>query len=716
MSRKERELKLAYAFKELGLISTTQLDAVLEQSQKSEKGIGQIMMQEVNATTMKDVFNYLNRDLKDIIKKKKKDSDTEKYKDLSTFSEQELEELFENEPELQKKLEKDLIVKDILNKKQLEDLKKISKDTSTTLGRVLINRKYLTPGQFSQMLRELHQDVTQASRENLLMGLITAQKIMTRKDLNKYQKTAHKENKELIRYLIEKELLKEEDIKTLIEGSFEPTIADQNSVKRELLNLIPVSLMKEKKLIPIKKKGKEITCLMEDIFDLSTIDLAGILTGCRIVPVQGDEENILTILNFFFPEEKEEIIQSSKEEDSVSEEIEEKMEENVMQLIENSSTVQLVATIIENAINARATDIHLEPQAQEMRVRFRIDGLLHDIMTIPKSLELPVLARIKILADMDVTERRKPQDGHYKFDIGEVSYDMRIATLPTYLGEKLVIRILDETKLLIGMPQLGFEETELEMIESLIQSPNGMILVTGPIGSGKTTTLYSSLNRLNIIHSNIVTVEDPVEYQLPGITQVQVDSKTGLSFASGLRAILRQDADVLMVGEIRDQETAEIAVRAALTGHLVLSTLHTNSAVGAIFTMKHLGINEYLVSSSIIGVIAQRLVRRICPHCKTECNYDPGVLKTLGLSTKKKYYMGKGCEHCFRTGYLGRVGIYEILKVNDQIKEMIITGKSEQDLKEAAIENGLQSLKINGIKAIEKGITTPAEIMKIIHL
>ena len=348
-------------------------------------------------------------------------------------------------------------------------------------------------------------------------------------------------------------------------------------------------------------------------------------------------------------------------------------------LVGNASTVNLVNSIITTALRSRATDIHIEPQIPKMRIRYRIDGMLYDVMTLNTDQELPVISRVKVLANMDITERRRPQDGHLAFTYEGKNYDIRVATLPTNLGEKLVMRLLDEATVLKGLSQLGFEADDLQTVKEMCVRPHGMVLVTGPIGSGKTTTLYSAMNEINVMTSNIVTIEDPIEYQLPGINQVNVDPKIDLTFAAGLRAIMRQDVNVMMVGEIRDAETASIAVRAAMTGHLLFSTLHTNDSVGAITTLQHFGIKPFLAASGIIGVIAQRLIRTICPHCKQPYSPDLAERSELGLSSKDKaiIYKGDGCETCFRTGYLGRSGIFEVLRLDDRLRGLIVENSPE---------------------------------------
>ena len=404
---------------------------------------------------------------------------------------------------------------------------------------------------------------------------------------------------------------------------------------------------------------------------------------------------------------------------------------HVIEVDETTTAVQIVNTIFAGAIQARATDIHIEPQVPRMRVRYRIDGMLFDVLTVPQALETSLISRIKVLADMNITERRLPQDGRLSFRLGEQEYNMRVATIPTVHGEKLVLRLLMKSNVLTGLKQLGLEPDDEQRLRSLIAKPQGMILVTGPIGSGKTTTLYAALNEVNILTNNIVTIEDPVEYQLAGINQVEVDTKVGLTFASGLRSILRQDADILMVGEVRDVETATVAVRAALTGQQLFSTLHTIDTPSAITTLGNFGIQPFLIASALSGVVAQRLVRKVCLECRRWYTPSPAVVRQLGLvpeqqegpagpaptqSRQWRFAYGVGCEACYYTGYLGRTGLFEVLQVSETLRQLITERASEQEIKAAAIRAGMHTLQQSGIGKIIQGTTTPPEVMREVYL
>lgn len=386
--------------------------------------------------------------------------------------------------------------------------------------------------------------------------------------------------------------------------------------------------------------------------------------------------------------------------------------EKLREAAENMPVVSLVARLVEGAINARATDIHLDPQRPEMRVRYRIDGILHDVMTIPERTEAAVVSRVKILADMDITETRRPQDGHFDVDSGDGNIDLRVATLPTHLGERVVIRLLSRALVGLGLNELGLDKKSVDTLTKLIKKPYGMILVTGPTGCGKTTTLYAALNQRNVISESIVTLEDPVEYELSGINQIQINPAVGLTFPATLRAALRQDPDTIMLGEIRDVETAQIAIRAAMTGHLVFSTLHTNNAAEAIATLHNMGVPSYLTAASFAAVVAQRLVRVICPHCKTRYKPSAAELKSVGLKeTVKTVHRGAGCDECFHTGYLGRTGIFEILTVTPKVRDLILQNAPAERIGRAA---HIKTIPDQCRDKIRRGITTIEEYLRVV--
>jgi type IV pilus assembly protein PilB len=380
--------------------------------------------------------------------------------------------------------------------------------------------------------------------------------------------------------------------------------------------------------------------------------------------------------------------------------------------------IRIVNTILMYAVKDGASDIHIEPQRKGVRIRYRIDGVLHEQMKVPQYVLNPLISRIKIMADMNIAERRIPQDGRIHIKMQDKDYDLRVSSLPTAFGEKVVMRILDKSSVLIGLDKLGlYPETQAQMLD-ICHQPNGMFMICGPTGSGKTTTLYSVLNVINSIEKNLLTVEDPIEYQLPGLSQVHVNRKAGLSFANALRAFLRQDPDIIMVGEIRDLETAEIAVQAALTGHLVLSTVHTNDAPSTATRLADMGVEPFLISASLVGSLAQRLARRICANCKEEYLPPREILLRFGhdpdLHPDVKFYKGRGCDRCRQTGYKGRMGIYELMRINEEISDMIVRRSPLSELKEAARSNGMQTLQEDGFRRCKDGMTTVEEVMRVV--
>ncbi len=399
------------------------------------------------------------------------------------------------------------------------------------------------------------------------------------------------------------------------------------------------------------------------------------------------------------------------------EEISDEDTETLAKSSEEAPIIRIAFTIIQQAIKGGASDIHIEPDRRGVRVRYRIDGVLHEVMPLPKYIDKPLISRFKIMSDMNIAERRIPQDGRIPIRYENKDYDLRVSCLPTIHGEKIVMRILDKSNVLIGLNKLGFSPEVQAQLEELVAQPNGMFLTTGPTGSGKTTTLYSVLHKLNSIEKNIITIEDPVEYQLSGIAQVQVHKKAGLTFGSAMRSFLRQDPDIIMVGEMRDIETAEIGIEASLTGHLVLSTLHTNDAPSAVVRMVDMGVEPYLISATVIACLAQRLARKVCSKCAKPYQVAASELRKFGFKSsnpeeKVTLHRGEGCEDCRHTGYRGRVGLYELMRINDEIRELVVRRAPLADIREAAKANGMHELREDGLDKVLAGVTTPDEVMK----
>lgn len=638
------------------------------------------------------------------------------YEDALTssgHSEEDLAKLVQEMESKGRSVEDFLVEKGFISQADLTQVKQETEKTGLGFLQTLVNMKLVTPAAIGDIVISLQREIIDRLEGMDIEGVLLKKKLTTQEKIESARQYARDNKLSFEQALVQTKAVTLNQLGEVYKEKYSVPLANLDAKKYnpELLNALPEDLMRAKKCVPFEKEDDTtLLVAMADPRDEILIDKLKMLSNMEIKPCLADLRDIEKILSKHLEKtEPKGIAKDLFTSESLSE---------LESLVESESTVKMVTKIIEGAVNSRATDIHLEPQEETLRIRYRIDGMLYDFMTIPKDRSIPVISRLKILASMDISERRRPQDGHISLKVEGKEIDLRVATLPTVLGEKIVLRVLVEASVLKGLAQLGFEKNDLEQVRHAVHAPNGMILVTGPIGSGKTTTLYSALNEVNIQSKNIVTIEDPVEYQVPGINQVQVDQKINLTFAEGLRAVLRQDANVLMVGEIRDAETAGVGVRAALTGHLLLSTLHTNSAVGAISTLIHLGIQRFLLSNAINLVIAQRLVRKVCQECKQMRIPGKSLRQQLGLSEKsrKKIPYAKGCKECFHTGYAGRTAVYEVVVVSDNLREMIIEGASENKMVEAAKKDGSTFLLDNGIKKVLDGITTFEELVRTIYM
>ncbi|WP_457680935.1 GspE/PulE family protein [Thermovibrio sp.] len=521
--------------------------------------------------------------------------------------------------------------------------------------------------------------------------------------------------KEFIGKLIEKGLLPKQEFKSFKEASglLKWNLKETQELFKELgldflkrvkvekeISSIPKELIKRERIIPISEREEEIVVATDNPFNREGLKKIEWLTSkpLKVVVVPYDEVNRLL----------------SEREEEKEEREEGEGEEDILTSQEEAPAVQLINQILTLAVRVRASDVHFEPFKDKMKIRLRVDGVLKTVREISKSKVPSVISRLKIMANLDIAEKRLPQDGRIMVKVGGKEVDIRVSTLPTYFGERVVLRLLMKESILYSTKELGLLPDDYEKFTELITSPHGIILVTGPTGSGKTTTLYAALSEINREEINVITVEDPVEYQLEGISQVQVKSEIGLTFARALRSILRQDPDVIMVGEIRDIETAEIAIQAALTGHLVLSTLHTNDAPSSITRLTDMGIEPFLVASSVIGVIAQRLVRKVCPYCRELYTPTLEEKREIGLEDfQGKFARGRGCEHCLGTGYLGRTAIYEILPISKRVRKMILEGRDSEEIKEVAVKEGMRTLKMDGAQKVKMGITTVEEVLRV---
>jgi type IV pilus assembly protein PilB len=526
--------------------------------------------------------------------------------------------------------------------------------------------------------------------------------------------------KKLGETLVDMNIICEQNIVEALHNQLGLDIVNLSKVRIEesIIRLANENILRKYSMMPFEFKENNPNVLrvaMSDPLDIVAIDDLAIVTNYQIEAVISSASEIIAAIEKYYGNAEAMAVAErySKERENLYQNLDDKEEEN--DDIENSPIVLLVKKIIEQAVRQRASDVHIEPLKGNIRVRYRIDGVLTEVMKYDYSLLPALVARIKVIGEMDISEKRKPQDGRITSIIDKQEYDIRVSVLPTVYGEKIVMRITAKNGLTKSKLELGFSSEEMDKFNRILSNPYGIILVTGPTGSGKSTTLYTALSELNKEDVNIITVEDPVEANIDGINQVQVNVKADLTFASVLRSILRQDPDIIMIGEMRDSETAEIAVKASITGHLVVSTLHTNDAAGSIIRLVDMGIEPYLIADSVVGVIAQRLVRRLCPHCKREKQADSLEKKILGIDKTQtvKVYEPFGCHMCNDTGYIGRIGVYEIMPITTAIKESISHKSGVEEIKKTAESEGLVTLHNAGVKHVLEGITSVSELMKI---
>ena len=588
----------------------------------------------------------------------------------------------------------------------------------------------------SDVKETLHSEETASPKRRRKLGEVLVEAgLLSQEQLTKALEECAKVGKRLGEYLVDQELVSEHDIAWRLSHQLGYLFVDltKEELNPELSSTIPAPIAKRYQAVPFKLDGKSLTVAMADPLDFEAIRDLSFVSGCTVKPVLAGRTAIREATEKVYLKHEaaatlERIVSDSTEE--FSEDLLEVLAAEAMpsaaelQSLEEATrqapVVRLCNMILTQAVRARVSDIHVEPTKKETVVRFRVDGLLRENMRLPKVVHSSLISRLKILAMMDIAERRVPQDGAIRVKIEKRAVDFRVSSLPTLHGEKMVLRVTDQTKALPKLDALGLSEKTYETIKSFTHRHKGIILVTGPTGSGKTSTLYAIINTIRSPTTNLLTVEDPVESNIEGINQTQVNADAGLTFASALRAILRQDPDVVLVGEIRDLETAEIAIRAAMTGHLVLSTLHTNDAPSAITRLVNAGIPRYLVASLVEGVIAQRLVRTICPHCKEKTTPDPITLRTLRIPPEAlanvQFYAGKGCKECGKTGYLGRVAIMEILDPTARMREMISAEATEQELRLEALAAKMTTLGEDGLNKAKAGVTTLEELLRVIEV
>jgi len=559
-------------------------------------------------------------------------------------------------------------------------------ENNKQLVKALVDKKVITPHQLNQSLAR--QKETKENLEKILVDLNFVQK---------KQLTALKEKES---FYDEKSLL--------------------GQVDSQVLKLVPETVARRYVVIPLSKNGKTLTLAMTDLNDVVAIDTVRTISGCEIKAVQASEKDIMTAVERYYSGslDMETVlldlvkVNGSLVQPGIGEDLSEvKLKAN------DPPVVKFVNLLLLDAIERRASDIHIEPGKGKASLRIRIDGVLRDITPPPKAMHSAIISRVKILSNLDIAERRLPQDGRCAVKIGDREVDIRVSTFPTLYGEKLVMRLLDKEKISLGLEELGFSSDQLSKFEKALKKPYGTVLETGPTGCGKTTTLYAGLRHINSPERNIVTIEDPIEYDLAGINQTQAKPEIGLDFARGLRAILRQDPDVILVGEIRDRETAQIAMRAALTGHLVFSTLHTNDAVGAIAQLRYFRIEPYLIGSAVDLVIAQRLIRRVCPNCREYYTLSGEVLQRLGLGNGEKEELklarSRGCRQCNYTGYFGRTAVFQFFEINPRVKRLIFEGADMHVLRAEATRQGMRTLRESAVEKLRQGVTTVEEVLSV---
>jgi type IV pilus assembly protein PilB len=553
--------------------------------------------------------------------------------------------------------------------------------------------------------------------------LLVNKKIISEQQLQKALEEQKSSGERLGSVLVKLGFIQEDALLSFLSSQYGIPSIDlcEFNINPELLKLIPADLARKYLVFPLSQRGTTLIIAMADPSNIFAIDDIKFLTGYRVEALAAAESAIKEVLDEYYDTSASLSELVSHMDGEGVEFIEDGEQIDVTELksaSEEAPVIKLVNGMISDAIKKGASDIHVEPYEKVFRIRFRIDGVLYDTMNPPIKFKNAIISRLKIMSKLDIAERRLPQDGRIKIKLDrDRDVDLRVSVLPTLFGEKVVLRLLDKSSLQLDMTKLGFEEDDLVKFHYAINQPFGMVLVTGPTGSGKTTTLYSALSELNKISTNISTAEDPVEYNLMGTNQVQIHEEIGLTFANALRAFLRQDPDIILVGEVRDYETAEIAIKSSLTGHLVLSTLHTNDAPSTINRLLNMGVEPFLISSSVILVIAQRLVRMVCSECKTSVTLPEQAFIDLGVKPEEFHniplYKGTGCKSCSNTGYKGRIAIYEIMPVNENLKELILRGASTTELKKEAVKTGMSTLRKSAIKKMKQGLTTVEEVLRI---
>lgn len=737
-----KSIRIALLLREAGILDEQHWQAYLKSAvPRTEMGVWEFLNQPV---TMQMFRNVLLTDVKDLVPGRARPTYSESVLQPVIIRSAEVLSILKMHTPDVARLCLALIQHGQLSEEQLRDVLEEADRNALNIYEVLVATDAITPQKLSKVV---DSGATQQARENraLLAGeFLIYNSLITKDDYSRVLDYCHEHSLPLWRGMQDLRVLSQGEMFQSLENMELPQVElIAYNIPSELLEQFPAEFMRRQSFVPLSVHDNQFELATDDPFNLTLADMVSLLTGRRVSLLYSRQDELQRKLETLLPRHEEPLrsmppsvavrkkaaaansndgngSDNSGSGDSAARvrDYQQQSQASVGEpYVDNLDAVQAISRIIDTAIASRATDIHLEPMQDIMRVRYRVDGQLHNVMNVAGAMAPFIAARMKVLAQMNVTERRRPQDGRFDLETKNGFYDFRVSTMPSIHGEKIVLRLLDSNRVLTGLAQLGLDEGQMHVVEKLISRPHGLILVTGPTGSGKTSTLYACLSAVNREGINIITIEEPVEYQLDGITQVQVDPSIDLSFAAGLRSALRQDPDVIMVGEVRDPDTARTAVRASLTGHLVFSTLHTNTAAGAINALTNLEIQHYLVASSLTGIIAQRLVRVICEHCKKSFNATKGILAELGLPPehKKKFYRGAGCDHCLGTGYMGRTGLFQVVEVTDSLRRALSERRDESELNDLP-ELSQQTLMESGVSKVLQGITTPAEVLKAVSL
>ena len=559
-----------------------------------------------------------------------------------------------------------------------------------------------------------------------ILSLLREHSKIPPEDIEECLKVAEESGRRLDQVLIAKGLISEEELLKISSSVWDiPYYEDIGdfSVPGDFVTKVPLQFARRASIVALSHSDGAIKVALADPFESHILDDISSMLGIPVEPVFATRAMIERLISKAYQEESsltDEVLEEFVGEEELVLGDVASTSEDLLDIAQKAPIIRLVNTLLLRALRLRASDIHIQPYEEKLQIRYRIDGILYDMFALPKNIQEEVVSRVKVMARMDIAERRMAQDGRTTVRLGGREIDLRISVVPTFYGERVVLRLLDKGARLYTLSELGLNEEDFHRLRNLVLLSHGLHFVTGPTGSGKTTTLYACLANLNAAEKNIITLEDPIEYQLRGISQIQVGLKKGLTFATGLRSVLRQDPDIIMVGEVRDLETARMAIQSAQTGHLVFSTLHTNDSAGAVTRLLDIGIEPYLVASSVIAVMAQRLVRLVCPNCREEYEPDERTLMEIGLSTEetrgKKFCHGRGCEECLNTGYKERTGIFELLVIDDVVREQIVSRAGSSEIKKLAVQRGLKTLRMDGAAKVLTGLTTPEEVLRVTQL